>query len=125
MSDTQNQPSQAAATQGLIDLSIESWRFSRVFARLLSKLDAGEGIRFASQYRFYTKRIEESLAAIGLRIVNLEGQAHDPGLAATALNIGDFDPEDRLIVDQMLEPTIMGPDGLVRAGTVMLRKVTP
>jgi hypothetical protein len=125
MSDTQNQPSQAAATQGLIDLSIESWRFSRVFARLLSKLDAGEGSRFASQYRFYTKRIEESLASIGLRIVNLEGQPHDPGLAATALNIGDFDPEDRLIVDQMLEPTIMGPDGLVRAGTVMLRKVTP
>ncbi|MFO1322026.1 MAG: hypothetical protein U1F52_20660 [Burkholderiales bacterium] len=125
MSDVPTQPTHTAVTQGLIDLSVESWRFSRVFARLLTRLDAGEGARFASQYRFYTKRIEESLAGVGLRIVNLEGLPHDPGLAATALNIGDFEPEDQLIVDQMLEPTIMGPDGLVRAGTVMLKKVTP
>ena len=123
MSDTHIESSHAAATQSLIDLSVESWRFSRVFARLLSKLDAGEGSRFASQYRFYTKRIEESLAGVGMRIVNLEGLPHDPGVAATALNIGDFEPDDLLVVEQMLEPTIMGPDGLVRAGTVMLRKV--
>jgi hypothetical protein len=59
----------------------------------------------------------------GFKLVNVEGQAYDPGMAASALNLGDFDPDDALLVDQMLEPIIMGPDGLRKQGTVMLRKV--
>ncbi len=114
--------SQNRAVNALVDLSVESWRFSRLFSRLLSKLDAGEGTRYVNQYRYYIKRVEESLGAAGLRLVNVEGQAYDPGIAATALNLGDFGPDDVLLVDQMIEPIIMGAEGLVRAGTVMLRK---
>jgi hypothetical protein len=43
-------------------------------------------------------------------------------MAASALNLGDFGPDDVLLVDQMLEPIIMGPNGLRKQGTVMLRK---
>lgn len=110
------------AINSLIDLSVESWRFSRLFARLLSKLDAGDSARYINQYRYYIKRMEESLESVGLRLANVEGQPYDPGFAATALNLGDFGPDDVLLVDQMVEPIIMGPDGLVRAGAVMLRK---
>ncbi len=115
-------PPDGSAINALIDLSVESWRFSRLFSRLLSKLDAGEGARYVNQYRYYIKRVEDSLGAAGLRLVNVEGQAYDPGIAATALNLGDFGPDDVLLVDQMIEPIIMGSEGLVRAGTVMLRK---
>lgn len=108
--------------KALIDMSVESWRFSRVYVRLLSKLDAGESTRFVNQYRYFTKRIEESLETANLKLVNVEGHPYDPGIAATAINLGDFGPEDVLLVDQMVEPIIMGPDGLVRPGTVMLRK---
>ncbi len=107
----------------LIDVVIESWRFSRTFGRVLSKLDAGEAVRYQSQLRFYLKRLDEALASAGLRIVNLEGQAYDTGMAATALNIADFAPEDVLIVEQMLEPVIMGEGGLRRTGTIMLKRV--
>ena len=110
-------------TKLLIDFSVESWRFSRLFARLISKLDAGEGARYTSQYRYYLKRLEETLEGAGLTLVNVEGQPYDPGVAATALNIGDFGPDDVLVVEQMIEPIIMGSEGLVRRGTVMLRKV--
>ena len=58
-----------------------------------------------------------------MRIVNVEGHEFDPGMAATPLNIEEFDSEDALIVDQMLEPIIMGPDGVIRKGTVTLRRV--
>ena len=58
-----------------------------------------------------------------MRIVNVESHAFDPGIAATPLNIEEFGSEDVLVVDQMLEPIIMGPDGVVRTGTVTLRKV--
>jgi hypothetical protein len=110
-------------SKSLIDLSIESWRFSRLFARVISKLDAGEGTRYTSQYRYYLKQIEEALGGSGFTLVNVEGQPYDPGVAASALNIGDFGAEDVLLVDQMIEPIIMSSDGLVRRGTVMLRKV--
>ena len=66
---------------------------------------------------------EESLTQAELRIVNVEGHPFDPGIAATPLNIDDFDAKDPLVIDQMLEPIIMGKDGLVKTGTVTLRKV--
>jgi hypothetical protein len=107
----------------LIEVAIESWRFARLFSRVVSKLDAGESTRYINQLRYFQKKIEESLQASGLKIVNVEGQPFDPGIAASAINIGDFGPDDELMVDQMVEPIIMGPEGLRKQGTVMLRKV--
>ena len=109
--------------RSLIDVAVESWRFSRIFARLVSKLDAGEGSRYVNQIRYFQKRVEESLDASGLKLVNVEGQQFDPGMAASAINIGDFGPDDVLVVEQMIEPIIMGPEGLRKPGTVVLRKV--
>jgi len=111
-----------ASQKALINIVVESWRFSRLFARVLTKLDAGETQRYANQFRFYVKQLEESLESVGLKMANLEGQPFNPGMAATPLNIEDFAPEDILIVDQMVEPVIMNTEGVVRTGTVMLRK---
>ena len=109
--------------QVLVDVAIDSWKLARLFGRLLTKLDAGEAPRFANQLRYYLKRLEERLQDADLKLVNLEGQRYDAGIAASALNIGDFAPDDVLVVEQMLEPIIMGADGVVRSGTVMLQKV--
>lgn len=109
--------------EAVIRMAVESWRFGRVFDRLLTKLDAGERNRYESQYRWFIKKVEEALEQVGLRIVNVEGQHFDPGIAATPLNVEEFDPKDTLMVDQMLEPIIMGKDSLVKTGTVTLRKV--
>ena len=109
--------------KSLIDIAVESWRFSRLFGRVVNKLDAGESTRYLNQLRYYEKKLEESLESNGLKIVNIEGQAYDSGIAASALNLGDFDPEDVLRVDQMIEPIIIGPNGLRKEGTIMVRKV--
>jgi len=109
--------------RSLIEMAVESWRFARLFGRLVSKLDAGEGARYVNQLRYFQKKLEDSLEASGLKIVNVEGQPFDPGMAASAINIGDFGPDDILLVDQMVEPIIMGSEGLRKQGTVMLRKV--
>jgi len=110
------------ASEALLDLAVEGWRIARLFARVLTKLDAGEGARYANQVRYFLRRVEQSLEAVGLRVVNLEGQPYETGLPATALNIEDFAPEDRLYVDQVLEPVVMGPQGVVKTGTITLRK---
>ncbi len=109
--------------QSLIDIAVESWRFSRMFGKVVNKLDAGESSRYINQIRYFQKRVEESLESSGLKLVNVEGQPYDEGMAASALNLGDFGPDEILLVDQMVEPIIMGPNGLRRQGTVMLRNV--
>ena len=107
----------------VISMAVESWRFARLFDRMLMKLDAGEQNRYKSQFRWFIKKVEEALEKTELKIVNVEGHPFDPGMAATPLNIDEFDANDTLMVDQMLEPIIMGKDGLVKTGTVTLRKV--
>jgi hypothetical protein len=108
----------------LIEVAVESWRFSRLFGKVVNKLDAGEASRYLSQLRYFQKKVEDNLASSGLKLVNVEGHPYDPGMAASALNLGDFGPDDVLLVDQMLEPIIMGSDGLRKQGTVMLKKAT-
>lgn len=111
------------AQQSLIDIAVECWRFSRLFNKVVGKLDAGESGRYINQLRYFQKKVAESLDSNGLKLVNVEGQPYDVGMAASALNLGDFGPDDALLVEQMLEPIIMGPNGLRKQGTVMLRKV--
>lgn len=112
-------------TQVVISMAVESWRFGRTYDRLLTKLDAGEQNRYKSQFRWFIKKVEEALEQAHLRIVNVEGHPFDPGMAATPLNIEEFEANDALMVDQMIEPIIMGKEGLIKTGTVTLRKVTP
>ena len=120
---TESSEIRGRADEALLDLAVEGWRLARLFTRVLGKLDAGEGSRYANQVRYFLKRVEESLGAVDMRLVNLEGQPYDAGLPATAINIEDFAPDDRLYVEQMLEPVIMGPQGIVKTGTVTLQRV--
>lgn len=114
--------SSEALEKSLVDISVESWRFSRLFLRVLSKLDVTEAGRYANQLRYFQKKVQENLEANGLRVVDLEGQQYDAGMPAAAVNIADFGPDDILLVDQMMEPIIMGPEGLRRPGTITVRK---
>ena len=71
--------------QSLIDIAVESWRFSRLFGKVVGKLDAGESGRYINQIRYFQKKVEESLDSNGLKLVNVEGQPYDAGMAASAL----------------------------------------
>ena len=112
-------------TKSLLDTAVESWRFGRLFDRLLLKLDAGEQGRYRGQFRWFQRKIKDSLQDAGMRIVNVEGHPFDQGMAATPVNIEEFTSDDALVVDQMIEPIILGPESVVRTGTVTLRKVEP
>jgi len=110
-------------TKSLVDLAVESWRFSKLFGHLLQKLSAGERGRYRGQLSWFQAKLSGALRNAGMRIVNVEGHPFDPGVAATPLNAGGFGADDALIMDRMLEPIVMGSDGLVRMGTVTLKKV--
>ena len=123
MNQTSAELSDNPSVNALLSLAVEGWRFSRSYLRLITKLDAGEQSRFVSQCRYFQKQLEERLNDIGYKLVNIEGQRFDPGMAATAINMSDFLPEDKLVVEQMLEPIIMNKEGVVKMGTILLKKV--
>lgn len=108
--------------ESVIKLAIESWRFAKDYERILTRLNTTQKKRNESKLQQFVKKAEESLADIGLRVVNVEGYPYDPGMAATPLNIEDFEPDDHLVVDKMLEPIIMEGTTLAKIGTVTLRR---
>lgn len=108
-------------TSALLGLAVESWRFSRSYERLVRRLDKAEQARFHNQQRYFQQQVEEKLRTTGFKLVDLEGQSFDAGMAATAINLADFEPGVALVVDQMLEPVIMDSLGLVKMGTVLLK----
>ncbi len=108
----------------IITMAIEGWRLELVFERLLRTLDVKEQARYKSKISWFMKRSKEALEMAELKMVNLSGQIYDPGLAATPINIDEFDASDRLYVEQTLEPVIMDEEGnVIKTGTISLRKV--
>ena len=108
--------------QPLLEIVIESWRLAKLFQRVIGKLEGAESNRYVNQIRYFQKRVDDTLALLELRLVSLEGHPYDPGMAATPLNIADFGPDDVLVVEQMVEPVLMGPDGVVKSGTILLKR---
>jgi len=105
----------------VIALSVEAWKFTRLFQRAVGKLEMSEQSRFISQARFFQKRVDAVLEQNNVRLESLEGQLFEPGLAATPLNADEFpDSSDRLVVAQMIEPVVIGPNGVIRTGTFLL-----
>ena len=43
--------------QSLIDIAVESWRFSRLFGKVVGKLDAGESGRYINRIRYFQKKV--------------------------------------------------------------------
>src|SRR3546814_18451834 len=98
---TQQAESSEQMEQSLIDIAVESWRFSRLFGKVVSKLDAGESGRYVNQLRYFQQKAEESLDSNGLQLVNVQGQPYDPGMAAPGFNLGDVGPDYVLLAEDI------------------------
>ena len=107
----------------LILIASEFYRFKRVFVKAISKLDAEEQTKYNSQFSWFAKKVTKALDDSRLKIVSLDGQPYDPGMAVTPLNIEEFETDDVLYVAQTMEPIIMQNDVVVKTGTVLLGRI--
>ena len=110
-------------TDSIISIASETFRFQRVFAKAISKLDIEEQNKYSSQFAWFSKKVIKALDEAGLKIVNVDGQLYDPGMAVTPLNIEDFETDDILYVEQTMEPIIMQENAVVKTGTVILGRL--
>ena len=107
------------------DIAAETYRLRKVFQRAIRNADPREQKKYLSQFGWFEKKVNQSLEELDLRVVSVEGQPYDPGMAVTPLNLEDFGQEEDLVVAQMMEPVILQGDRLVRMGTVMLERAEP
>lgn len=110
--------------EALIETTLEAFRLHRTFRQALNRLESKDSQRFIGRADYFLSRIERNLEDAGMSLKTLqEGERYDPGMAVTALNIDDFDPDtEQLVIDQILEPIILNRHGVQRTGTVMLRE---
>lgn len=109
--------------QSILSMAIEAWRFGRTFENAMQKLSAGEGQKYLSKYNWFMKKMHDALETAGMRYVNLEGKAYSEGLPVSAINVEDFEADDSLFVEQMLEPVIMEGEKIKKTGTVILGRI--
>ncbi len=116
-------PDSSQFQQALVDLIVESWRFVSGYDRVIAQLPAEKHARFQSRSRFFRSRLDEIAQQAGLRISVPEvGSVFDGGLPDRPLNADEFGPYLTVVVEQVIEPTLVRIDGLiVHVGTVMLR----
>ena len=104
----------------LVVIAGELHRFKGVFAKAISKLDIDEQNKYSSQFQWFSKKVTKALDDAGIRVVTLDGQLYDPGMAVTPLNIEDFEADDILYVAQTMEPIIMQDNAVIKTGSVIL-----
>ena len=117
------EPDSAKLQNTLISIASELFRFQRVFEKAIGKLETDEKSRYMSQYLWFSKRVNKALEESNLRVLSLEGQLYDPGMAVTPLNIDEFEIDDQLYVLQTIEPIIMQDNTVVKTGTVILGRI--
>ena len=104
----------------MIDLVSESWRLARAFEASL--LNTSKSERFSGQIRYFRVRLEQILATANLSIVVVEGDDFDPGMPFNVVNMDEFDGDDQLIVERVIEPAIVSPSGVKKMGTISLKR---
>lgn len=111
------------SNDNLVIIAGELHRFRGVFTKAISKLDIDEQNKYLSQFQWFSKKVTKALDDAGIRVITLDGQLYDPGMAATPLNIEDFEADDILYVVQTMEPIIMQNNAVIKTGTVILGRV--
>lgn len=106
----------------VVAISVEAWRFRNVFERLIMHLSPSERPRYGGQFAWFNRKIKEALNESGIKIIDIKGQEFSASMPAVPINIGEFNEDDVLVVDQMLEPIIMSGDKILKTGIVVLRK---
>ena len=105
----------------IAEILVEDFRFSRSYLSVVDKLFMEEKKKYESTYNFHRTKIAELAKNFHLRMVFFDGKEYNEGLPVTSLNIDESGEEERLIVQQTIEPTILTADGqIVKIGTVIL-----
>lgn len=73
----------------------------------LDPKDEKSVIRWSSKFTFFERYWGEVLEKAGVTSLNIVGQDYSAGLQVEAINLEDFDPQDELVIDEVLKPLLV------------------
>ena len=106
----------------LANLSVEYWRLLRMYERAVKEQAPEKQFKASAQLRYSIKKLHKIMEKNGMRLITYEEKKYTPNLPVTVLNGDDFDDNEKLIIDQTLEPTIIESDQVLMFGKVVVRK---
>jgi hypothetical protein len=106
----------------LATLARDYWRLLRSYERLIAESALNNHNRLKSNYRNAERRLSIVLDEYNLKIISYEGKKYTPNLAVTVVNADEFSDNDELIINQMLEPTVMHGEQVLNIGKAILSK---
>ena len=122
-----NKDAEEKKFDSIVDLIGESWRLNRFTKNLAEKTDNPKIQKRAfNQINRFEKCIQSALETHNLNIIDFTGAPYETGLPILPINLGDFNAEDKLMIEMMMEPTIKIADTaeILRKGAAVLKKVT-
>ena len=104
----------------IAEIAAESWRYGQALHKVLRKLDVMDAERFSRQYKYFASKVERAVATAGVTVLDLSRQPYSVGLPVQAMNLGEFDEDEALIITQTIEPVIMLDGRVLKTGMVMV-----
>lgn len=111
-----------SAASPLAALAVHYWKLCATLDRELAFMAAERVQAAEAQLRFARRKLESVLDAEGLRIATWDGAEWTADIPASPVNAEDIGVDSTPVVDATLEPTIIGPDGIVHPGRILLRE---
>lgn len=103
-----------------LDFILELYNVPKLFQKIINHLSPDEQKRYLGQINWFVKKCQEFITNAGYSFVVPEGM-YDVGIAATPLNLSDFDKDEELLIDQVIEPIVMFQGKVVKSGVVLLK----
>lgn len=107
----------------IADYVFESWRLRQYTADLVGKvINSQIQKRGFNQIRRFDKHSTAALEKLGVEVLDFTGEKFDTGLPVYPINLDDFQPDTKLVVEMMLEPTIKKKDSaeILKKGAVVV-----
>lgn len=113
---------QPAASEALVELASESWRFDQVLRNSMLFMDSDDAKRLSSHYTWYQRIVQTVLEEADLHVVDLTGEPYEVGMAVTPLNLDDCSDirQTTYYIVQMVEPIVMQAGSVRKCGVAML-----
>ena len=107
-------PSEQQLTKAIINMAVEAWHFKEAFEQMIAKAKPEDQVRYRNQLKWSLQRTKEALTTAGLHVADIpEGMPFNPSLKITAVNMDEFEPGDELVIEQVVEPTILTADNRI------------
>ena len=103
-------------------LASDYWRLLRSYKKLIEESSPENYNRLKSNFRYAELRLTSTLNEYNIKIISYEGKPYTPHLAVSVLNGDEFNDIDGLIINQMIEPTVMMDERIIKMGKAILSK---